>query len=211
MTGTTAASGHDRHRFAEAPLASGPARERPVVRVSRAVVTLALTMAVLAAAASLAGLSWPGGAGPSTYATPRGDEVQLYGRGLHALDSVFTGANNRAMDVVILAFGVPLLVGSALGYRRAGPGAGVILTGVTAYVLYAYASMSLITAFNGLFLIYVALFSASLFSLILPFRSIDLDALPAAVRSRRPRRRLRAPSGRSTFCNASLWAARGTP
>lgn len=164
------------------------ARSRPAVRVSRAVVALAAGMAVLALAASLAGLFWPGGAGPSTYVTPRGDEVQLYGRGVYAFDSVFTGANNRAMDVVVLVLGVPLLAASTIGYRRRSAGAGLVLTGVAAYFLYAYASMSLITAFNWLFLVYVALFSAALFMLILLFAAIDLRALPADVLDRLPHR-----------------------
>ncbi len=167
---------------------TGEARAPRAVRVSRAVLALVAVMVVLALVASLSGLFWPGGSGPSTHTTPRGDEVQLDGRGLYAFDSVFAAANNRAMDVVVLAFGVPLLVGGALGYRRGSAGAGLVLTGVTAYVLYAYASMSLITAFNELFLVYVGLFSASLFTLILLFRSVDLGALPDEGMTRLPRR-----------------------
>jgi hypothetical protein len=52
------------------------------------------------------------------------------------------------------------------------------LTGALGYFLYTYASMAFLTAFNNLFLVYVALFSLSLFAFIL--------ALSAGSRIRHP-------------------------
>jgi hypothetical protein len=51
-----------------------------------------------------------------------------------------------------------------------------------------YASYALGIAYNGLFLLYIALFSASLFVLARCLLSIDLRALPAHMRHRIPQR-----------------------
>lgn len=56
---------------------------------------------------------------------------------------------------------------------------GLWLSGVLAYFLYNYGSMAIGAAYNSLFLIYVALFSASLFGLVLVLTSFDVQALPA--------------------------------
>ena len=53
------------------------------------------------------------------------------------------------------------------------------LSGVLAYFLYNYGSMAIGAAYNSLFLIYVALFSASLFGLVLVLTSLAVQALPA--------------------------------
>jgi hypothetical protein len=66
----------------------------------------------------------------------------------------------------------------------------LLLTGTLVWFLYVYASLALGTAYNNLFLLYVALFSAALGAFVLAFGSIDLQALPAQVSSRLPRRGL---------------------
>ena len=59
------------------------------------------------------------------------------------------------------------------GLREALPG----LTSVLAYFLYVYSNVALSIAYNNLFLVYVALFSASLFAFALTVRSIDLEIM----------------------------------
>jgi hypothetical protein len=51
-----------------------------------------------------------------------------------------------------------------------------------------YASLALNAAYNNLFLVYVALFSASLFAFVLAFASIDLQALQSHFLPGLPRR-----------------------
>lgn len=50
------------------------------------------------------------------------------------------------------------------------------------------AVMALVTAYNGLFLLYMALFAASLYAFILALTLFDLSTLPARFSSRFPRR-----------------------
>jgi hypothetical protein len=118
----------------------------------------------------------------------RGGTVHLYGSGLYKLDTVFSGSGQRGTDVVTLAIGVPLLIACLAFYRRGSLRAALLLAGVFAYFLYVYASLALGYAFNQLFLVYVALFGAGLYGLVLVLRDIDLDALPEETVATLPRR-----------------------
>ena len=185
-----------------------PAHHKMSVRTrpSNAVAWLSALILVLALVAAGAGLFWPGGEGPSSYTTVRGQTVELYGRGLYRYDTLFGGAGNRGTDAVVLTLGFPLLAVCTVLYRRGSLRGTLLLTGALTYFLYVYASAALGTvAYNELFLVYVALFSASLFALALAFRSIDLRALPAHCSPRLPRR---GPAGflfASALVTAAIW------
>ena len=146
----------------------------------RSVTWLSSLVAVLAAVASIAGLVWAGGDGRATATTVRGEEVELYGEGLYRHDTVFVGAASKGTDVVTLAFGIPLLVGTLVLARRGSVRAALLFSGALTYFLYVYASRSFANAYNGLFLVYVALFSASLLALVVAVRSLDVRALASS-------------------------------
>jgi hypothetical protein len=161
------------------------------MRTSKAITWLSSLVAALAFVAAGVGLFWQGGSGPFPFTTLHGETVQLYGRGLYRYDTLFVGALNRGTDAVTLFLGIPLLVISLLLYRRNSLRAGLVLTGVLAYFLYLSASLALgATAYNVLFLIYVALFSASLFAFVGSFTAIDFQHLPAHLSPHVPRRGL---------------------
>jgi hypothetical protein len=143
---------------------------------SRAAFWLALLVAALAMAASGAGLLWGGGSCPWEFSTLRGGVARMFGRGLYRYDTLFTGAGFRGQDLVTLFLGVPALVLAAALHRRGSRRVSALLLGVLGWFLYAYASMSLGAAYNPLFLLYVALFSASFFALAATFGSLELDA-----------------------------------
>ena len=109
------------------------------------------------------------------------------GKGVYGYETLRSGVGFKGQDVALLLLGVPLLVLSSLLYRRGSIKGELLLTGALAYFLYTYGSMALGAAYNPLFLVYVTLFSASLFALILAFTSIDLQALPAHFSAHLPR------------------------
>jgi len=84
-------------------------------------------------------------------------------------------------DLLTLAVSVPALAialysayqGSLRGY--------VVWLGVTGYLLYTYASYAFLTAFNELYLVYVALFALTLFTLIGGIARIDPTVLKGAL------------------------------
>src|SRR5688500_15318975 len=86
-------------------------------------------------------------AGPRFATTPRGESVQLYGRGIYRYDSLLIGSGFRGADAATLAVAVPLLVVAIHLYRRGSLRGGLLLTGTLAYFLYNYASMAVGAAF----------------------------------------------------------------
>ncbi len=157
-------------------------RAGAIMKTLPSVLALGTLIVVLASAAALGGLLWGGGE-PASFTTVQGDTVELYGAGLYRHDTVFVGAGFRGTDVVTLTLGIPLLVAGLLLYRRGSLRGGLLLTGAFAYILYVYASLSLSAQFNPLFLLYVALWWASAYALVLLLGAVDLKSLsPGALR-----------------------------
>jgi hypothetical protein len=149
------------------------------MKTSNTLVWLSWLIAVLALAAASIGLFWQDDRNPFPFTTIRGQAVQIWGQGLYRFDSLFFGAGNKGTDLVTLVLGIPLLVVASLLHRHGLLRGGLLLTGTLAYFLYMYASYALgAVAFNELFFLYVALFSASFYAFVLSFVSIDLQALP---------------------------------
>lgn len=156
------------------------------MRRSDLVTGLSLFVALLAFIAAAAGLFIRGGDGPFTFTTLRGQTVQILGEGLYRYDTVFNGAGFQGQDLTTLLLGAPLLLVSLALYRRGSLRGGLLLLGALGYVLYVYASMALNAAYNPLFLLYVLLFSAGLYTFVLHFTAFDLSPLVARLPRRGP-------------------------
>jgi len=147
--------------------------ETPVVVPSLIVVRLTVVLAVVVAVAAAVGLFADGGQDAHTVLTVRGQSIQLYGTGLYRYDSWLIGVGNRGADAVTLFLELPVLLAALLGYRRRSLRSSIVLTGVLGWLLYYYASMSLYTAYNRLFGLYVVALGLALFAVPLALRSID--------------------------------------
>lgn len=127
---------------------------------------LILFISLLAVAAALAGLFSGGGAGPWVFQSVGGEWVQIVGEGIYRNDSLSYVAQGKASDLVTLILGVPLLMLSAY-FQGLGSFRGRLMTtGLLGYFLYTYMSYTFLWNYNSLFLVYVALMSASLAGLI---------------------------------------------
>lgn len=145
-------------------------------------------IALLALIGALAGLFLPGGEGPFTFTSLRGHEVEMFGRGLYQYDTLLVGAALRGTDAVTLLISLPLLVLFFWKARRGSQNAMLALLGVLFYFLYKGASLTFSAAFNPLFLVYTALFSASLFAVIIAMTTFDLELLVKRVQPGFPHR-----------------------
>ncbi|WP_225317645.1 MULTISPECIES: hypothetical protein [Haloferax] len=113
-------------------------------------------------------------------------------------------------DALTLAVAVPVLAGSLYAAVRGSLRGYVVWLGVTGYLLYTYASYAFMTAFNELYLVYVALFALTLVTLVGGILRLDATAL---------RDRMRAHSVRSdvvfqvtvAVVVAALWLAEIIP
>jgi hypothetical protein len=156
------------------------------------IIRLALLIIPLALLAAGAGIFWQGSGEPYPFETLRGETVMLRGHGLYHYDTVNSSAQELGQDIVTLLLGIPLLVAGIVFTRRGSLRGRLLLTGGLGYFLYTYAAMSFLTAFNPLFLVYVTLFSLSLFGFILALSGLDPDEIARHISDRFPRRGIAA-------------------
>lgn len=152
----------------------------------RLLTALVVAVGVLAAVTAVVGLVWQGTGDVVTTTTVRGETIELLGRGLYRYDTLFGAANNWAGDIVMLAFGLPLLIVAAHLRRRGSAVGDLLLVGTLGFFLYMGASYALgAMAYNELFLVHVLLFSASLYAFVLAF-SADVASARIPTGTRRP-------------------------
>ncbi len=167
-----------------------------------------LVIGALSLLAAGAGLFYETPGQPYSYTNHRGETVMINNHGLYRYDTVSSAAQMRANDLIALTVGLPLLMVSAWLALRGSIRGRLILTGTLGFFLYTYMSMSMLTSFNTLFLVYVILFSVSLLAFILCILSFDIAALPAHFSPRLPRAWI---AGLMFFISAFLglaWVAR---
>jgi hypothetical protein len=93
-------------------------------------------------------------------------------------DNAFVALLWRGNDLVTLVVAVPLLVGALIFARRkSSKRALLVWLGMLAYTLYNYAFYLFAAAFNQFFLLYVAIFTLSIYSLIFVLVKIDAEQI----------------------------------
>lgn len=177
------------------------------MKVSSIVIWLSSLIALLAAIAAATGLFSKGGGAPFLFSTLRGQTAQIFGQGLYRYDTLFFGAGFRGQDAVALFLGVPLLVISIVLYQRGSVSGQLLLTGTLGYFLYLYSSMALGASYNRLFLLYIVIFSASLFAFIQVFSSVNLDLVASQIPAGLPRRGLAIFMFAAGFVTLVVWGA----
>lgn len=84
-------------------------------------------------------------------------------------------------DLVTLVLSVPLLLVSAYFAAKGSLRGRLIWTGTIFYFLYTYAMMSFMAAYNQLFLVYVAIYSLSLYSLAASLLTLDINKIKESL------------------------------
>jgi hypothetical protein len=92
-------------------------------------------------------------------------------------DNIFVNAAWRGNDLVTLIIALPLLIVSLILSMRGSQRAQLVWLGMLDYMLYNYAFYLFGSAFNPFFLIYVAIFTLSIFALIFGLIFIDVEAI----------------------------------
>lgn len=141
---------------------------------------------ILALIVASAGLFYQTPGEPYLYTNHRGESVMINGHGLYSYDTVSSAAQVQGNDLITLVVGLPLLIVSTwLAFRGSLRGK-LVLTGTLGFFLYTYMSMSSLASYNALFLIYVAIFTLSLYAFIISMMSFDLNTLPQSFSEKLP-------------------------
>jgi hypothetical protein len=159
--------------------------------VSQAWITgLSLSVSVLALVATTGGIFTGFGHTHRTFLSLRGEPITLQGGGLYANDSVSGAAQAIGQDVVTLLIAIPLLLVAMYLAARGSLRGKILRAGALWYFAYTYLLMAFGAAYNPFFLIYVALFSASVVAFILSVLSIDAARLPSQLSPRLARQQI---------------------
>jgi hypothetical protein len=140
---------------------------------------LSLLISALALVATLTGVFTASGAQHTVFLSLRGETVSIKGGGLYTYESVSGAAQAIGQDWVTLLVGVPLLLIGAYLASRGALRWKLLQAGALWYFAYTYLLMAFGGAYNQLFLVYVALYSASIFAFLLSLHAIDVGSLPA--------------------------------
>jgi hypothetical protein len=157
------------------------------MKTSAIVIKLTYPILVLALLAAGTGLFWQRPGSPSEITTLRGETFELFGRGLYRHDTVSYAAQAIGQDAATLLVGLPLLFAGLLLARKGSLRGELLLAGGLGYMLYTYASYSFLSAYNEFFLVYVTLFSLSLFAFILALSGMDTERVTRSVSGGMPR------------------------
>ena len=162
--------------------------EKSNLKANNIVIRLAMIIIPLALLAAGAGVFWQGTGEPYPFQTLRGETVIIRGHGLYRFDTVSSSSQEIGTDIVTLLIGIPFLIAGIVFSRKGKLRGQLLLTGALGYFLYTYGAMCFLTAFNLLFLVYVALFSLSLFGFILSISNLDVDDVARHISDGFPRR-----------------------
>ena len=147
---------------------------------------------LLALSAACAGLFLPGGGGSYGFVSLRGQEAEIFGRGLYQYDTLMVASGFQGTDIITLIIGLSLLFFAFRSYLRGSLRGGLFLAGALSFFLYIGISMSFAAAYNPFFLVYVALMSASLFALVLTIQAVDPAVIGKQLPESLPRGRVAA-------------------
>ena len=117
-------------------------------------------IAILAGIATLSGLFW---------------------KGLYKHDTISMAAQAMGQDLITLLIGVPILLGSLYLIRKNSLRGSLIWMGTIFYFLYSYASMAFLASYNQIFLVYVALFSLSLYTFVYGLLSLNVKTIKKSI------------------------------
>ncbi len=140
---------------------------------------LSILAMVLLLISSVTGLLSDRGGTPYPFTSLRGEVVEVYGgTGLYQFDTSYKAIAFRSFDWVSVLLVLPLFGASLYLYRRGHLRGQLLLAALFTYLAYIYLIGVMGNAFNGMFLMWTALFSIGLFGLFLTVTEMNVAALP---------------------------------
>ena len=119
------------------------------------------------------GLLYTTGGETFTVTNIYGDQIEMYGDGIYTYNSVLKAGTNKGTDAVMAVVAFAFLL--ATRKRDKSAVANFLHVGLLTPILYCATSYAFAVTYNRLFLVYLLLFSLSLFTFILSLRQLIID------------------------------------
>jgi hypothetical protein len=137
---------------------------------------------ILGSLSSVIGLLYITSGKPYNFVNQYQQTIKMYGNGLYAHDSYFMAPIFRGTDFVIICVAIPLLIFALiLDRKRKNVKVRILLVASISVFTYYSISIAFGVTYNFLHLVYIALFSLSLFGLIISINSVDLKLLKNSI------------------------------
>jgi hypothetical protein len=131
---------------------------------------LSIFIIVLVIISSGFGLFYKSGGQPFDFLNQYGDTVKIYGDGIYKNDSYFMAHTFKGTDFMALFVALPLMIFALImDIKNNTIKTKLFLTAIIAYFLYYSASYSMGVIYNVLHLVYLVLFSCTLYASILGY------------------------------------------
>ena len=174
----------------------------------RWLVALCLTIALLAAVASTAGVFLRGDGSTADAESVRGEEFEYATTGIYRFNAERIVAEGVGWDLVTLALAVPALVVGTLWFARGSLRGRLFAVGVLAYLFYQYLMYSVYWAFGPLFPLFVLVYPLCAAAIVWIVTTIDVDTLRSRFSDRFPRRGVALFSFAVALILVIMWSQR---
>jgi hypothetical protein len=165
-----------------------------------------LLIIVLSIITSAIGVFYKTGGQAYNFVNQYGDKVKIYGDGLYAHDSHFAAPIFRGTDFTILFIAVPILIiALILDMKRRALKNRIFLMSVISLFTYYSVSIAFGITYNILHLIYIALFSSTIFGLIIAISSIDQEQVENSMGNKLPFKGINVFLILTGFCLIAAW------
>jgi len=151
----------------------------------RTLITLSLSIVALSLITTLMGILSDSGSGSYMYESIRGEQVEIYGKGIYQHMSADVAVQGIAQDYVTLFIGIPLLVFLIAGFKNS-LRKRFVLTGALGYFFVTFLFYTAMGMYNIMFLVYVALLALSFFGLMTGFLSFNVSSLKTRFSEKTP-------------------------
>lgn len=179
------------------------------VRTSKTTAVLCIAIAILVAAASLAGIFLRGDGSTAQGLSIRGESYEYTTTGVYAYNSVRVVAEGVGWDYVTLFLAVPAMLLAAVLISKNSLRGRLLALGLLAYFFYQYIEYASYWAFGPLFLLFILIYALSLLGLVLIGSSFSLAELPSrftsAGKNRFPFKGMAILCFAMTFIISAMW------
>jgi hypothetical protein len=152
------------------------------------IVGLCLAIALLTAGAGAAGLFLRGDGAFEPVTSVRGEPYEMATTGVYAYNAERVVAEGVGWDIFTLLFAVPALLAALPLLAKGSLRGRLFALGILAYLFYQYLMYAVAWAFGPLFLLFVAIYAASLAAIAWIVSTIPLDRLSERFSDSFPRR-----------------------
>lgn len=154
--------------------------------MKRIIIILSVLIILLAITTASVGLFWQDDGQAFYVENVNGDTVKIFGNGIYAHESYFKAPIDKGTDAIILFIVVPLFIITVLLYNKNLLKIRLLYLGLLSCILYYSASIAFGVAYNMLFMVYILLFSACLFTFIIGISSFEYKRIKDSIMIKLP-------------------------